>query len=332
MRSLDWQQKRVLITGAGGFIGSHVAEELVKSGAKVRAFIRYNSRNGRGNLEELNQQLLAEVEIAAGDLRDAEAIGQAVAGCDLIFHLGALVGIPYSYKNPREVIETNILGTFNVLTAAREHEVSRVIHTSTSEVYGSARYVPIDEAHPLQGQSPYSASKIGADKLAESFYAAFGLPVVTVRPFNSYGPRQSARAVIPAMITQALTGGEIRVGNTDALRDFTFVTDTVAAFLAAAEAQQVWGQVINVGSGSEISIGHLAAMIARIVNGSARIVLDQERLRPSRSEVSRLLADNTLAQQLLNWQPKVSLEEGLKRTVAWIAAHLTQFQVGKYQI
>lgn len=332
MKSLNWEQKRVLITGAGGFIGSHLTEALVKSGARVRAFIRYNSRNGRGNLEDLEQALVDNVEIIAGDLRDAEAIDRAVASCDLVFHLGALVGIPYSYKNPREVVETNILGTLNVLTAAREHEVSRVVHTSTSEVYGSARYVPIDEAHPLQGQSPYSASKIGADKLAESFYASFELPVVTIRPFNSYGPRQSARAVIPTMITQALTANEIRLGNTEALRDFTFVTDTAAAFLAAAEAEKILGQVINVGSGREIPIGELAKIIASTVNSPARTVIDQERLRPSRSEVTRLLADNRLAKQLLNWEAQVTLEEGIKRTVAWIASHLNHFQVGKYQI
>lgn len=327
-----WEQKRVLITGAGGFIGSHLTEALVKAGAKVRVFIRYNSRDGRGNLEDLETGLLEQIEIIAGDLRDADVIERSVKGCDAVFHLGALVGIPYSYKNPREVVETNILGTFNILTAARDHGVNRVVHTSTSEVYGSARYVPIDEDHPLQGQSPYSASKIGADKLAESFYASFELPVVTIRPFNCYGPRQSARAVIPTLITQALARDEIRLGNTDALRDFTFVTDTTEAFMKAAQAKEAVGKVINVGSGQEISIGQLAQTILKVTQSTAKIVLDEARVRPSRSEVNRLLADNRLAKDILGWGPHVSLEEGVRRTVAWIAAHMNRFQIGKYQI
>ncbi|MHB1651444.1 MAG: SDR family NAD(P)-dependent oxidoreductase [Desulfitobacteriaceae bacterium] len=327
-----WKDKQVLITGAGGFIGSHLTEALVKSGAKVRAFIRYNSRNGRGNLEDLEQTLLENVEIIAGDLRDSDVVDKAVLGCDIVFHLGALVGIPYSYKNPREVVETNVLGTFNVLIAAREHQVSRVIHTSTSEVYGSARYVPIDESHPLQGQSPYSASKIGADKLVESFYSAFDLPVVTIRPFNSYGPRQSARAVIPTMITQALTSEEIRLGNTETLRDFTFVTDTAGAFMAAAQAEKAVGKVINVGSGREVSIGQLAQIIVSTVRHPVPVSLDVKRLRPGRSEVTRLLADNRLAKEILNWEPRVSLEEGIELTIAWISAHLNRYQVGEYQI
>ncbi len=327
-----WEQKQVLITGAGGFIGSHLTEALVKAGAKVRVFIRYNSRDGRGNLEDLESGMLEEIEIIAGDLRDADVIERSVKGCDAVFHLGALVGIPYSYKNPREVVETNIMGTFNVLTAARDHGVERIVHTSTSEVYGSALYVPIDESHPLQGQSPYSASKIGADKLAESFYASFDLPVVTVRPFNCYGPRQSARAVIPTLITQALACQEIRLGNTDTLRDFTFVTDTAEGFIKAAQSQEGFGKVINIGSGREISIGQLAQIIITTLQSTAEIVVDKARIRPSRSEVNRLLADNRLAKDTIGWEPRVSLEEGIRRTVSWVAAHMNRYQIGKYQI
>ena len=327
-----WEQKQVLITGAGGFIGSHLTEALVKAGAKVRVFIRYNSRDGRGNLEDLEPGMLDEIEIIAGDLRDADVMEQSVKGCDAVFHLGALVGIPYSYKNPREVVETNIMGTFNVLTAARDHGVERIVHTSTSEVYGSALYVPIDESHPLQGQSPYSASKIGADKLAESFYASFDLPVVTVRPFNCYGPRQSARAVIPTLITQALACREIRLGNTDTLRDFTFVTDTAKGFIKAAQSQEGFGKVINIGSGREISIGQLAQIIITTLQSTAEIVVDKARIRPSRSEVNRLLADNRLAKDTIGWEPRVSLEEGIRRTVSWVAAHMNRYQIGKYQI
>lgn len=326
------EQKQVLVTGAGGFIGSHLTEALVKAGAKVRVFIRYNSRDGRGNLEDLEPKVLEEIEIIAGDLRDADVIERSVKGCDAVFHLGALVGIPYSYKNPREVVETNIMGTFNVLTAARDHGVERIVHTSTSEVYGSARYVPIDESHPLQGQSPYSASKIGADKLAESYYASYDLPVVTVRPFNCYGPRQSARAVIPTLITQALACEEIRLGNTGTLRDFTFVSDTVEGFIKAALMQAAVGKVVNVGSGQEISIGQLAHLIIKTLGSPAKIVVDESRLRPNRSEVTRLLADNRLAKETLGWEPQVSLEEGIKRTIAWIATHINRFQLGKYQV
>lgn len=327
-----WKDRQVLITGAGGFIGSHLTEALLKEGARVRAFIRYNSRNGRGNLEDLDRASLKNVEIIAGDLRDSDVVDRAVSGCEVVFHLGALVGIPYSYKNPREVVETNIVGTFNILTAAREHQVNRVIHTSTSEVYGSARYVPIDESHPLQGQSPYSASKIGADKLAESFYASFELPVVTIRPFNSYGPRQSARAVIPTMITQALTSDEIKLGNTETLRDFTFVTDTARGFMAAAQSEEAIGKVINIGSGREISIGQLAQIIVNAIHKPVPICLDEKRLRPGRSEVTRLLADNHLAKEILNWEPRISIEKGIQLTIAWIAAHLNRYQLGEYQI
>ncbi|KLU62996.1 dTDP-glucose 4,6-dehydratase [Peptococcaceae bacterium CEB3] len=329
---MDWGNKRILVTGAGGFIGSHLSETLTKAGAKVRVFVRYNSANGRGNLADLDRSLLGEIEVVAGDLRDAEAVSRAVAGCDLVFHLAALVGIPYSFRNPREVVETNIMGTLNVLSAARDHQVGRLIHTSTSEVYGSARYVPIDEAHPLQGQSPYAASKIGADKLAESFYDTYELPVVTVRPFNSYGPRQSARAVIPTIITQALAGSEIHLGSMDTKRDFTFVSDTVAGFMKAAQAEQALGRVINIGSGREVAIGELAQRVAAAIVGSGPVVRDEMRLRPGRSEVNRLVADNRLAKELLAWEPQVGLDEGIRRTIAWIMAHFERYEQGKYQI
>ncbi|MEL1136330.1 SDR family NAD(P)-dependent oxidoreductase [Desulfitobacterium sp. THU1] len=327
-----WKGKKVLVTGAGGFIGSHLTEALVQAGADVRVFIRYNSRDGRGNLDDLKSSVLDQIEIITGDLRDADVIDRAVKGNEVVFHLAALVGIPYSYKNPREVVETNVLGTFNILIAGRDHEVSRVVSTSTSEVYGSAQYVPIDEQHPLQGQSPYSASKIGADKLAESFYASYNLPVVTIRPFNCYGPRQSARAIIPTLITQALVSQVIKLGNLDAKRDFTFVSDTVAGFMAAATATEAVGKVINVGSGQEISIGELAEIILKTTSSTAQLVIDEERVRPSKSEVNRLLADNRLAKDVLGWEPHVSLEEGIGRTRLWIGEHLDRFQIGKYQI
>lgn len=332
MKNVTWEQKQVLVTGAGGFIGSHLTEALVQAGAKVRVFIRYNSRDGRGNLEDLESEVREGIEIIAGDLRDADVIERSVKGCDVIFHLGALVGIPYSYQNPREVVETNVLGTFNVLTAARDHGVERIVHTSSSEVYGSARYVPIDESHPLQGQSPYSASKIGADKLAESFYASYDLPVVTVRPFNCYGPRQSARAVIPTLISQALACREIRLGNTETLRDFTFVKDTVNGFMKAAQKPEALGKAINVGTGQEISIGDLARAVIQTLGSPAKLVVDEVRVRPSQSEVTRLLADNRLAKEILGWEPHVSLAEGIERTMAWIAANLDRFHLGEYQI
>lgn len=329
---MAFQDQLVLVTGAAGFIGSHLTEALVASGARVRAFIRYNSRNGRGNLEYLEPQVLENVEIVVGDLRDPDVVTRAVTGCDTVFHLGALVGIPYSYQNPREVVETNVLGTLNILNSVREYGCGRLIHTSTSEVYGTACYVPIDESHPLQGQSPYSASKIGADKLVESFYASYDLPAVTIRPFNSYGPRQTSRAVIPTLITQALTCEEICLGNTETLRDFTFVTDTVAAYLAAAQVSEAIGRVFNIGSGREVFIGELAQIIVRAVQNPIPVVLDKKRLRPSKSEVGRLLADNTLAKEVLGWEPSVALEEGIKRTIAWIACHLEHYQIGQYQI
>ena len=326
-----WNGKKVLVTGAGGFIGSQLTETLAQNGAAVRAFVRYNSRRDPGLLRLADERVLREMEIIFGDIRDADAVTQAVRGCDLVFHLGALISIPYSYVHPREVAEVNWMGTLNVLTASRECGVGRVLHTSTSEVYGTALRVPIDEDHPLQGQSPYSASKIGADKMAESFYCAFQLPVVTVRPFNTYGPRQSARAVIPTIITQALALDEIRLGNLDTRRDFTFVSDTVRGFLCAAQAEQVEGETFNLGTGQEVTIRELLERILKIVGRDVRVRVDDQRLRPENSEVMRLLSNNQKARQCLHWQPEVSLEDGLEKTVAWIRQYQSLYRPGVYE-
>ncbi len=338
---MNWRGKRVLVTGAGGFIGSHLTERLLELGAQVRAFVRYNSRHDPGLLALLPPSLYsparggpegeAALELVWGDLRDSEAVSQAMEGVEVVFHLGALIAIPYSYLHPREVVETNVLGTLNVLLAARRHRPARVVHTSTSEVYGTARRVPIDESHPLQGQSPYSASKIGADKLAESFYCTYDLPVATLRPFNTYGPRQSARAVIPTIITQALAGDEVRLGALHPTRDFTFVSDTVDGFLRAAGSLRAVGQTVNLGAGGEISIGDLAAKIIELVGRDVPVVTEEQRLRPERSEVERLWADNRRAWELLNWRPQVSLDEGLRCTIAWIRDNLDRYRLGKYE-
>jgi len=322
----------LLVTGAGGFIGSHLVEALVGQGATVRAFVRYNSRNDIGLLQFLSAAKLEKVEIVAGDLRDFHAVKQATEDVSCIFHLGALIAIPYSYRHPREVVETNVMGTLNVLMAAHECQVDRLVHTSTSEVYGTALLVPLNENHPLQGQSPYSASKIGADKLVESFYCAYGLPVATIRPFNTYGPRQSARAVIPTIIAQALTRDRILLGDTTSSRDFTYMDDTVRGFLRVAESEQALGEVINIGSNEEVSIGDLARKIMALVGRDVPIVTDEQRIRPARSEVKRLRADNAKAKELLGWSPRISLDEGLARTIVWISEKLDQYEPGKYQI
>jgi dTDP-glucose 4,6-dehydratase len=329
---MDWQDKSVLVTGAGGFIGSHLVERLAHEGARVRAFVRYNSRGDTGLLRLLPPDTYSKLEVIGGDLRDAEAVRLAVRGVDTVFHLGALVSIPYSYLHPREVIETNIVGTLNVLVAARELGTRRIVHTSTSEVYGTACYVPIDEDHPLQGQSPYSASKIGADKVAESFHKAFELPVTTLRPFNTYGPRQSTRAVIPTIITQALTGEEVHLGNVEPARDFTFVSDTVEGFLRVAAAEGVVGKEINLGTGAMITIRDLVQKISGLIGRDLRIVEETDRHRPDRSEVMRLQASPKKAFDLLNWQPRVPLEEGLRITIDWIADHIEQYRLGQYAV
>jgi NAD dependent epimerase/dehydratase len=330
--SLDyWQGKNVLVTGAGGFIASHLVESLVEQGARVRAFVRYNSRGDTGLLAQLSRAALDKVEVIAGDLRDLPAVQEAVRGMSHVFHLGALIAIPYSYLHPAEVVETNVLGTMNILLAARTYGAERVIHTSTSEVYGTAIYVPIDEKHPLQGQSPYSASKIGADKLSESFYCAYNLPVVTIRPFNTYGPRQSARAVVPTIISQVLTGSTLHIGSLETRRDFTYVMDTVDGFLKCGEISGIEGQTFNLGTGQEFTVGEIIEKVIQISGKEIEVVIDPGRLRPQKSEVMRLLSDNSKARADLGWEPRVSMEEGLALTVAWIKAHLDLYHPENYQ-
>lgn len=326
-----WSKQHVLVTGAGGFIGSHLVERLVAEGAHVRAFVHYNSRGDSGLLRLLPPKVFSQLEVIAGDLRDPQAVNLAVEGCQAVFHLGALISIPYSYIHPLEVAETNFMGTLNVLTSCRDFRVQRLIHTSTSEVYGSARQIPVSEQHPLQGQSPYSASKIGADKMVESFYCTYELPVVTVRPFNTYGPRQSARAVIPTIITQALTRSTIHLGSLDTTRDFTFVDDTIAGFIQAARTAGVEGAVFNLGVGQEVRIRDLADMVIRKIGRPVRIVVTPERLRPEKSEVLRLLSDNRLSREHLGWQPRVTLDQGLDRTIDWISKNLDRYQPDQYQ-
>jgi NAD dependent epimerase/dehydratase len=319
------------VTGAAGFIGSHLVERLVAEGASVRAFVRYNSRGDAGLLRLAPREVIQQVQIVAGDIRDTDAIHKAVESRQVVFHLGALISIPYSYHHPLEVVEANVMGTLNILMACRKLMVDRLIHTSTSEVYGTAQRVPIDENHPLQGQSPYSASKIGADKLAESFYCAYNLPVTTVRPFNTFGPRQSARAVIPTIITQALTQSVIRLGNLETSRDFTYIDDTVDGFVKAAEVLGVEGKTINLGTGSEIKIGALVEKIIHLCRSSAHIEVDAARLRPADSEVQRLLSNNTLAYKTLGWVPRTSMDNGLIQTVEWIKDHLHLYRIGSYE-
>lgn len=324
---------KVLVTGAAGFIGSHLVEALVRRGHRVRAFVRYNSRQDWGFLSRLDGHLLADVEVVAGDLQDAGAVDQAVRDVKVVFHLGALIAIPYSYRHPEHVVAVNVLGTSNVLNAVRRHGTERMVHTSTSEVYGTARYVPMDEAHPLQGQSPYAASKIGADKLAESYWRSFGVPVVTVRPFNTYGPRQSTRAVIPTIITQALTSERVTLGSLTPRRDFTFVTDTVAGFVKAATAASVEGATINLGTGRDVSIQEVADLIFSIVGRHIEVATDSDRVRPKDSEVDRLCSNPALAGQVLGWQPEVSLGAGLSQTIEWMRDHLAEYQgVGQYTV
>ncbi len=313
---------QVLVTGADGFIGSHLTEALVRQGLKVRAFVQYNSFGSWGWLDHCAEDVKGHFGVFAGDIRDPHGVKEAMKGCDAVLHLAALIAIPYSYHSPDTYVDTNIKGTLNVLQAARDLGVKRVVHTSTSEVYGTARFVPITEEHPLQGQSPYSATKIAADQLAYSFYASFGLPVVTVRPFNTYGPRQSARAVIPTIITQVASGKrQIKLGAVSPTRDFNYVADTVAGFIAALKSDRGVGEVINLGSNFEISIGDTAHAIADAMETSIDIITDEQRLRPEKSEVARLWASNAKARELLDWQPQYAGRDGFMRglveTVAW---------------
>ena len=331
--------RRVLLTGAAGFIGSHLAEELVRRNFSVRAFVHYNSMGSHGWLNSSPADIRKHLDVFAGDIRDANGVRAAVKGCDAILHLAALIAIPYSYHSPDTYIETNIRGTLNVLQAARDLSVSHVLHTSTSEVYGTAQSVPITEEHRLQGQSPYSASKIGADQLALSFERSFGTPVTVVRPFNTYGPRQSARAVIPTIITQVAAGqGAIKLGSVLPTRDFNFVADTVDGFMAALETKGGIGEVINIGSGFEISIGDVARMIAEIMGAKLEIQEDAARLRPERSEVDRLWASNSKAQQLLGWSPRFGgvegLRKGLEQTISWFnkSENLSQYRTNIYNL
>lgn len=311
--------KLVLVTGAGGFIGSHLTEELVRAGFKVRAMVHYNFQNSWGWLETLTREIMDSVEVFSADIADPFAVRRAVAGCDTIYHLAALIAIPYSYLAPASYVSTNVTGTLNVLEACRAEKVRRLVHTSTSETYGTAQYVPIDEKHPLVGQSPYSASKIGADKLAESYYLSFGLPVATIRPFNTFGPRQSARAVIPAIISQALSGAkQIRLGSLSPVRDLNYVKDTARGFMAVAAADCALGQVTNIGRGDGVTVGELAQMILDLCDSKAEIVCEKERIRPDKSEVMRLICDNTKARKMLGWQPHYSMRQGLEATVNWM--------------
>jgi NAD dependent epimerase/dehydratase len=330
---------KVLVTGADGFIGSHLTEALVRAGHEVRSFVLYNSLNSWGWLDYCDAELRGQFQVFAGDVRDPHGVRTALQGCDAVLHLAALIAIPYSYHSPDTYVETNVKGTLNVLQAARELDIGRVIHTSTSEVYGTARFVPITEDHPLQGQSPYSASKIGADQLALAFFTSFGTPVTILRPFNTYGPRQSTRAVIPTIITQ-IAGGQrqIRLGALHPTRDFNYVSDTVAAFVAALTCEQGAGEVINVGTGCEISIGDIARLIADLMRAEIEIVTDAERLRPQRSEVERLCAASEKARRLLGWMPRYGGREGLRRgleqTVGWFAvpANLQLYRTGAYTL
>jgi len=324
---------RVLVTGAGGFIGSHLVEALVGAGARVRALVRYTSRGSWGHLEQMAPVVRDSVEVVLGDVRDAQFMRQQVRGCDVVFHLAALIGIPYSYEAPESYLDTNVRGTLNVLQAAREMAVRRAVITSTSEVYGTARYAPIDEQHPLQAQSPYSASKIAADKLAESCYLSFAVPVVTVRPFNTYGPRQSGRAVIPTIVSQVLAGVDaLRLGSLEPVRDLTYVEDTVRGFLRAGIAERAVGQVINLGTGQGVSIGDLAQTIMSIIGRKLPILADADRVRPPASEVQLLIAKTERAHSLLGWEAEVSLDEGLRRVVEYISGNMGAYRVGSYAV
>lgn len=332
-RQVLQNMKKVLVTGADGFIGSHLTEELVKKGYSVKAFALYNSFNTWGWLDTLPKDVMEGVEVFTGDVRDPNGVRTAMQDVDEVFHLAALIAIPFSYHSPDSYVDTNIKGTLNVLQAARDLRTERILVTSTSEVYGTAQYVPIDEKHPYQGQSPYSATKIGADRLAESFYRSFNLPVSIVRPFNTYGPRQSARAVIPTIISQLLAGKEeIKLGSLTPTRDFNYVKDTAAGFIAIAESDKTIGQEINIATQQEISIGALAKEIISQINPEARIVCDEQRLRPEKSEVNRLLGSNKKIKELTDWKQSYTFEEGIAETIAWIREHMETYKTDIYNV
>ena len=332
---MNLKNKKILVTGADGFIGSHLIEELVRRGHDVRAFVFYNSFNSWGWLDTLPKKALTNIDIFAGDIRDPNGVRKAMKDIDIVFHLAALIAIPFSYHSPDSYVDTNVKGTLNVLQAARDSNCSKVLITSTSEVYGTAQYVPIDEKHPFQGQSPYSATKIGADRIAESFYRSFNTPVTIVRPFNTYGPRQSARAVIPTIITQLLNGEKkIKLGSIHPTRDFNFVKDTAAGFIAIAETPKTIGEEINIASQKEIAIGQIAVEIINQINPKAKIVSDDMRLRPEKSEVERLLGSNEKIRKLTGWQPKYTLKQGLKETIEWFRdkENLRQYKSDIYNV
>jgi len=329
---MKWLDKRVLVTGAGGFIGSHLVDELLIKGADVTAFVHYNARNDWGMLERRYDEKTPHLTVIAGDVTDSLFVKKAISGKDYVFHLAALIGIPYSYAAPESYVNTNVKGTLNVMQACLDTDLDRVVHTSTSEVYGTAQYTPIDENHPLQGQSPYSASKIGADKIAESYSCSFGLPVTTIRPFNTFGPRQSTRAVIPTIITQALTSNTVKLGSLTPVRDLTYVADTVQGFIKLAESKKTVGTTINIGSGRGVTIGELADLIIKRVNPKANIVCEKERIRPEKSEVMQLLCDNRCAKNLAGWEPKYTLENGLSLTIDWMKEHISSYKAGLYTV
>jgi NAD dependent epimerase/dehydratase len=324
--------RSVLVTGAGGFIGGHVVERLVRDGARVRAFCRYNSRNERGTLDWLEPNVVAEVEVVLGELRDLESVASAIDGSEVVLHLGAQIAIPYSYVNPRDFLEVNVLGTLNVAQAALRHGVQRIVHTSTSEVYGTAQSVPITEAHPLEPQSPYAASKVAADKLMDSYHRSFDLPVCVLRPFNTYGPRQSARAIIPTIISQALAGSTLRLGSLHPRRDLTYVEDTAAGFVAAATREDAVGRTIQLGTNHDVSVGDLVEMVSDVLGRELTVETDPARIRPDKSEVERLISGPLLARELLGWEPTVDLREGLARTIEWIERNAQRYRVDHYVI
>jgi NAD dependent epimerase/dehydratase len=324
------QGRRVLVTGAGGFIASHLCELLVAEGAVVRGFVRYNSRNDHGMLNYLDAETRAGIEVVAGDLRDSESVDGAVKDMEIVLHLGAQIAIPYSYVNPRDFSETNVLGTLNVAQAALRHSVDRVVHVSTSEVYGSAQTIPIAESHPLEAQSPYAASKIAADKLIDSFHRSFELPATIIRPFNTYGPRQSARAVIPTIISQALSSPQVRLGSLHPRRDLTYASDTAAAFAAAAVSEKAIGETIQLGTGVDVSVGDIVDVVGSLLGRTLEVELDQERVRPAASEVERLISTPARAEELLGWRPSIDLRDGLKKTIEWLEANLEIYRVDEY--
>ncbi len=327
------KNKQVLVTGAGGFIGSHLVEELVKGGNRVRAFIHYSSRSSWGNIETLPKEIKGEIEIFLGDITDPFSVKKAVQGSETVFHLAALIAIPYSYIAPQSYVNTNVNGTLNVMQACLDLSIEKVVHTSTSETYGTAVYTPIDEKHPLQSQSPYSASKIGADMLVESYYRSFSLPVATIRPFNTYGPRQSARAVIPTIISQILSGGrQVRLGSLTPVRDLNFVKDTVQGFLQVGASERSVGEVINIGFGKGITIGDLAMTIIDLIGKKVEIVCDQTRVRPEKSEVMELICNNAKAKRLIGWEPQYSLKAGLKETIDFIEKNLQLYKTDIYNV